>query len=238
MRLLKETLERAGFSVATTTKKHGLLDRAKAEQPDLIVLDIHWRKHERTPPLDLHGCEIALAMRAEPRLAAAPLVLLAVKSAGLPPGGESLGPGMVRWCQDLPPDAATYLFKPFCPDELVSLVHRLLPDAPGRRDQAVRGSEWAVSGLSRPPFGVRQLAVALGQAACCRRLALAPGRAGTVSHPAGASSLGKSGSKLPHSKGAAARPETRPLGPTSRMETNLGRASQSSRHSLGGRRST
>jgi CheY-like chemotaxis protein len=132
---LKSSLQEAGFLVATTTKRHRLMDMARSEQPDLIILDIHWQiPGGRSPQRDLHGCEIAQALRAEPSLADIPIILLGDKSAWLPPGGQLLGPGMVRWCEDLPLEAATYVFKPFNPQELVSMAKRLLSGDPSKPD--------------------------------------------------------------------------------------------------------
>src|SRR5579862_1052216 len=52
-------------------------------------------------------------------------------------------------------------------------------------------------------FGVRELAPAFSQAACCRCLRHRRSHPKTVAERTGASSLGKSGSKLPHSKVSA-----------------------------------
>jgi CheY-like chemotaxis protein len=72
---------------------------------------------------------VARTLKADPFLAGIPLILLSVKSAWASDGMERLGPGMVRWCQDLAADVA-YCFKPFSPEELVALVYDRLPDAP------------------------------------------------------------------------------------------------------------
>ncbi len=54
--------------------------------------------------------------------------------------------------------------------------------------------------MRAPNFGVRELALALGKTACCRRDQRCPEFTTTIAVTAGASSLDQSGSKLPHSK--------------------------------------
>jgi ceramide glucosyltransferase len=70
----------------------------------------------------------------------------------------------------------------------------------------------ALGGAGGGHFGVRELGRAFGQAACRREPH--PGPSETVADAAGASSLGKSGSELPHSKVIAHGDGGRALSPT------------------------
>jgi DNA-binding response OmpR family regulator len=118
--LITRHLKNAGYLTVSTTQSEQVLPLVRVEQPDLIILDIH------QPPDPLCGCKIVNALREDSATVQLPVILLASKSADLPPGRELIGPGKIRWCMDVPLDAACYLFKPFSPSELLQLVDQSL----------------------------------------------------------------------------------------------------------------
>ena len=66
--MLRDALEEAGYTVVLAEDGQAALARAKAESPDCIVLDI------MMPGLD--GYETCAALKAEPSLAAIPVLLI------------------------------------------------------------------------------------------------------------------------------------------------------------------
>lgn len=66
--MLKDALEEAGHTVALAENGQVALTRARAEAPDCILLDI------MMPGLD--GYETCAALKADPRLAAIPVILI------------------------------------------------------------------------------------------------------------------------------------------------------------------
>lgn len=117
VRLVGVNLRRAGYAVIATTRWERVLDLARSARPALIILDLSMADASRDEPT---GCRIVRALRADPLVSDAPVILLAVKSAR----AEEFRP-----CADLAPDAVTYFFKPFVPSELLALVRqRLHPD--------------------------------------------------------------------------------------------------------------
>jgi len=66
--MLRDALEEAGYTVVLAEDGQAALARAKAESPDCILLDI------MMPGLD--GYETCAALKAEPNLAAIPVLLI------------------------------------------------------------------------------------------------------------------------------------------------------------------
>ena len=66
--MLKDALEEAGYTVVLAENGQAALARAKAESPDCILLDI------MMPGLD--GYETCAALKADPALAAIPVILV------------------------------------------------------------------------------------------------------------------------------------------------------------------
>ena len=66
--MLKDALEEAGYAVVLAENGQAALARAKAESPDCILLDI------MMPGLD--GYETCAALKADPALAAIPVILV------------------------------------------------------------------------------------------------------------------------------------------------------------------
>jgi len=103
--LMRLYLEKAGHQVEILTSGGDVLERARAEPPDVIVLDI------MLPALD--GLTICRALRADPASAALPIIIVSAK-------GEE-----ADRIRGLELGADDYLTKPFSPKELVARVAAL-----------------------------------------------------------------------------------------------------------------
>jgi DNA-binding response OmpR family regulator len=106
-RLITFKLQRDGFQVETHPNGEELLARAPAFKPALVILDL------MMPILD--GYSTLRALKADPALAAVPVLMLS---------GKNQEEDVLR-C--LNAGAADYMVKPFSPDELVARVRKLLP---------------------------------------------------------------------------------------------------------------
>ena len=104
--LVAFTLKFAGHTVVDVSNGADAVTTAKAEQPDLILMDV------RMPRMT--GYEACQAMKADPATAAIPVVFLSAK------GQES----EIR--DGLDAGASEYLLKPFSPMELTEKVAELL----------------------------------------------------------------------------------------------------------------
>ena len=113
--LVEFNLTAAGFSVVLAADGAEAVRRAKADVPDLIVLDV------MLPELD--GLEVCKLLRREPATARVPILMLTARAAEI---DRVLG---------LELGADDYVTKPFSPRELVlrikGLLRRREPDAPG-----------------------------------------------------------------------------------------------------------
>jgi CheY-like chemotaxis protein len=106
--LLEVNLELEGYEVvATASDGREALDKIAELGPDLVILDI------MMPKMD--GLEVCRHLKADPKLARIPVVLLSARAQDLD----------VREGMDIGADA--YLTKPFDPVELLEVVGRLLP---------------------------------------------------------------------------------------------------------------
>lgn len=105
--ILQHKLVQAGYRVSLVDNGRDALDVAEREQPSLVVLD------GMMPILD--GFETLRRLKADPALAAIPVVMLtALKREEDIVSALKLG-------------AADYLPKPFNPDELIARLARLTP---------------------------------------------------------------------------------------------------------------
>jgi len=106
VRLLEVNFEMEGFQVVTAIDGQDGIDKAKAEQPDVVVSDVMMPK--------LNGLELCEALKADERTAGIPVVLLSAKAqvadirAGLDAGADD------------------YVTKPFEPLDLIDRVNKLL----------------------------------------------------------------------------------------------------------------
>jgi len=115
--LVRYSLEKAGFRVATAADGEAGLEQLFASRPDALVLDL------MLP--GMNGLEIVREVRAEPLTQDLPVLVLTARSAEM---DKLLG---------FEQGADDYLTKPFSPRELVARVKALLrraqPAGPGRR---------------------------------------------------------------------------------------------------------
>lgn len=105
--LLRLVLTRAGYDVVEARDGREALDRLHDCQVDLLLCDINM------PNMD--GFSLLKALRGSSRHARTPVVMLTSESgAGMKSLGRALG-------------AQAWVVKPFHPDQVLSLVARLLP---------------------------------------------------------------------------------------------------------------
>ena len=104
--LVEFNLKQAGYAVSTATDGAEALKKARAQTPDLIVLDV------MLPEMD--GFEICKTLRLDPVTAKLPIVMLTAKAAEI---DRVLG---------LELGADDYLTKPFSPRELLLRVKKIL----------------------------------------------------------------------------------------------------------------
>ena len=108
--LLSHRLSAEGFDLIAADHGGEVLEIARSQAPDLIVLDA------MMPVTD--GFEVLRRLRAETGLSEIPVIMLtALKREQDVVGALQLG-------------AADYLVKPFIPDELVARIRRVLRDRP------------------------------------------------------------------------------------------------------------
>ena len=121
--LIEFNLKQAGYDVVTAADGAAALKKARATQPDLVILDI------MLPEID--GFEVCKLLRRDPATAAIPILMLTARAAeidrvlGLELGGDD------------------YVSKPFSPRELVLRVKKILEraasPAKSKRDKFIIG---------------------------------------------------------------------------------------------------
>jgi two-component system alkaline phosphatase synthesis response regulator PhoP len=122
LRITRDYLEHAGFSVLTATDGAGALRLARQREPDLVVLDLSM------PEMD--GLDVARAIR---RDSALPIIMLTARAdesdtlVGLELGADD------------------YITKPFSPKELVARVRAVLRRTSGAAEPTERLSVGALS---------------------------------------------------------------------------------------------
>jgi two-component system alkaline phosphatase synthesis response regulator PhoP len=104
--LLERKLAARGYQVVTATDGDAGLERARAEHPDLIVLDM------MMPIMD--GRQVLRTIQADPALSAIPVIMLTSRRE------ESDIVGAIE------KGAVDYQLKPFSPDELIARIGRFI----------------------------------------------------------------------------------------------------------------
>lgn len=104
--ILQFSIGADGFEVLTAQNGEEAIEKARREQPDLIILDI------MMPKID--GYEACRILKANPLTRHIPVVLLTAKGREIDKRlGYEVG-------------ATDYIVKPFSPNKLIERIHRLL----------------------------------------------------------------------------------------------------------------
>ena len=106
LRVVKDKLENAGFTVITATNGEEAVQAALREKPDLILLDVMKPK--------MNGFEACRKLRAEAAFANTPILLLTAR-------GQEVDKKM-----GLEAGANEYISKPFSPRQLLQYVQEKL----------------------------------------------------------------------------------------------------------------
>ncbi len=106
LRSIEYTLSRAGYAVVTAVDGQEALDKALAESPDLVFLDI------QMPRMD--GNEVCKKLREDPTRAALPIIVITAK------GQES------ERLFSLECGASDYITKPYSPRKMLERVKEIL----------------------------------------------------------------------------------------------------------------
>jgi two-component system alkaline phosphatase synthesis response regulator PhoP/two-component system response regulator VicR len=105
VRLVQINLVKEGYEVITASNGREALEKAKAEKPDLVVMDV------MMPEMD--GFEALEKMKADPETASIPVIMLTAKAQD-----ADVFSGWQK-------GADLYLTKPFNPSELLTFVKRI-----------------------------------------------------------------------------------------------------------------
>ncbi|HVL81983.1 MAG TPA: response regulator [Actinomycetota bacterium] len=111
VKLLRLNLEMEGFEVIEAGDGKAALEAVSKHQPDLVVCDVMMP--------NLNGLEVVARLRKDGAHPDLPVVLLSAKAQAMDVQ-HGLGAG-----------ADEYLTKPFDPDDLIAVVHRLLERSQG-----------------------------------------------------------------------------------------------------------
>jgi len=111
VRLVEVNLQRAGYEVVTAYDGREALEKVKAENPDLVVLDV------MMPYMD--GFEVLKNLKADPVTAEIPVIMLTAKAQDA---------DVFRGWQS---GVDCYLTKPFNPMELLTFVKRIFDSVGG-----------------------------------------------------------------------------------------------------------
>ncbi len=104
--ILQFSIGAEGYEVITAQNGEEAIDKARREQPDLIILDI------MMPRID--GYEACRILKANPMTKNIPVVLLTAKGRDIDKRlGQEVG-------------AIDYIVKPFSPNKLIDKIHKLL----------------------------------------------------------------------------------------------------------------
>jgi DNA-binding response OmpR family regulator len=104
--ILEFSIGAEGYEVVTAANGEEAIDKARREQPDLIILDV------MMPKID--GYEACRILKANPLTKGIPVVLLTAKGRDIDKRlGYEVG-------------ATDYIIKPFSPNKLVDRIHQLL----------------------------------------------------------------------------------------------------------------
>ena len=99
-------LSKAGYEIDSAANGREGIERAATTAPDVVLLDVMMP--------DLDGLEVTRQLKADPRTAGIPVVLVSART-----GSEDVAAGRAA-------GAADYLRKPFDPDDLIALLDRLV----------------------------------------------------------------------------------------------------------------
>jgi DNA-binding response OmpR family regulator len=106
VKLLQVNFEMEGYAVISAADGEAGLARARADRPDLVVLDVMMP--------DLNGLEVAKMLKDDPDTWTTPIILLSAKAqASDVAAGREV--------------ADEYMTKPFDPLELLAVVAKLMP---------------------------------------------------------------------------------------------------------------
>jgi two-component system alkaline phosphatase synthesis response regulator PhoP len=104
--ILEFSIGAEGYEVVTAANGEEAIDKARREQPDLIILDV------MMPKID--GYEACRILKANPLTKSIPVVLLTAKGRDIDKRlGYEVG-------------ATDYIIKPFSPNKLIDRIHQLL----------------------------------------------------------------------------------------------------------------
>jgi DNA-binding response OmpR family regulator len=104
--ILEFSIGAEGYEVVTAANGEEAIDKARREQPDLIILDV------MMPKID--GFEACRILKANPLTKGIPVVLLTAKGRDIDKRlGQEVG-------------ATDYIVKPFSPNKLIDRIHQLL----------------------------------------------------------------------------------------------------------------
>ncbi len=106
VKLVGLVLDRRGYEIVTARRGDEALEKAKSEQPDLIVLDIMMP--------DMDGYEVSRRLRADPDTSDVPILMFTAKT------------GLQDKVTGFEAGADEYLTKPIHPKEMVSRMETLL----------------------------------------------------------------------------------------------------------------
>lgn len=112
VRVVQLVLTKAGFDVSTATDGEDGLAQARAQRPDLILLDFVMPK--------LNGYQVCRELAADPDLRDVPVVLLSAK-------GDQVGERFVKVM-----GIVDYITKPFAPEALTAVVQHTVAKYGGR----------------------------------------------------------------------------------------------------------
>lgn len=109
LRVVKDKLANAGFTVMTASNGEEALEAARREKPALVLLDVMMPK--------MNGFDVCRALRAEAEFKGVPILLLTAR-------GQEIDRHM-----GLEAGASEYITKPFSPRELLATVQAQLEAA-------------------------------------------------------------------------------------------------------------
>jgi len=106
VRLIQVNLQKAAYEVIPAYDGEEALQKIREHRPDLVILDVIMPKRD--------GFEVLRTIKADPETARIPVIMLTVKAQD------------ADIFEGLKEGAELYLPKPFHPNELVTLVRRVL----------------------------------------------------------------------------------------------------------------
>ena len=145
VKLIGILLQRRGYEIVAATLGSQGLEKARAERPDLIVLDIMMP--------DMDGFEVCRRLRADPTTAAIPVIMFTAKTMV-----DDKVTGFQAGADD-------YLTKPVHPDELATRVEALLARSAQRQVEAETTLGAKVFGFLGTKGGVGTTTLAVNVAA-------------------------------------------------------------------------